>query len=108
MKFVEIFFYKDGKISKTSIFLSFATFILLLLWPFQCLFVGTTFFNEWWTVPEFNVSAGVTVLFTLSALYVANHKLRGQQEHITPEQLGELRQQVGDLVQSVKGTKNGD
>jgi len=102
MKFSEIFFYKDGKVSKTAIFLSLGTFLLLLLWPFQALFAGTEFF-DWWTIPEFNVTAGITVLFTLSALYVANHKIPGNQETITPEQFGELREQVGELVSSVSG-----
>ena len=100
MSFKEIFFYKNGQISKTAIFLSIATFILLALWLFQSLFAGVEF-GGWWTVPRFDPSAGVTILFTLSALYVANHKLPGNQEIVTPEQLAELRQQVATLVDSV-------
>lgn len=107
MKFAEIFFYKNGQMSKTAIFLSIATFVLLLLWIFQSLFAGTEF-GGWWTIPDFNASAGVTILFTLSALYVANHKLPGSQETVSPEQWAELRQQVGDLVDSVSGERDGD
>jgi len=104
MKIIKAFFYKDGKISKTAIILTLATFIVLGLYTFQSLFAGSQFgSNGWWTVPEFNVSAGVTILFTLSALYVANHKLPSHQEKVTPEQFGELRSQVSDLVQSISG-----
>ena len=107
MKVIKAFFYKDGEFSKTASFLTLATFILLGLWVFQSLFAGNEF-GGWWTLPEFNVSAGVTILFTLSALYVANHKLPGQQEKITPEQFGELRNQVGDLINAVSGRDKDD
>ncbi len=105
-KLVRTFFYKDGKISKTSIFLTIATFLTLLLWPFQALFVGAEF-GGWWTVPAFDATSAVTILFTLSTLYVANHKLTGQREEVSPQQMETLRTQVGDWVGAVQGDSNG-
>lgn len=108
MKLIRALFYKNGEVSKTAILLTLGSFALMGLWIFQSLFAGAEF-GGWWTVPEFNATAGVTILFTFSALYVTNHKIRGSQETITPAEITELCQQVGDLVQSVKGSdQNGD
>jgi hypothetical protein len=65
------FFYKDGKLSKTSIFLSLFSLTLLAMWIFQGLFVGVTLLG-WWLVPEFNIGAAVAVMSIFSALYIVN------------------------------------
>jgi hypothetical protein len=71
-KIIESLFYKDGQFSKTALFLSLATIILLLMWPFQCLFVGVTLFG-WWTIPPFSTEAAASVITILSGLYLVNH-----------------------------------
>ena len=63
----EAFCYKHGQLSKTAIFLSLATLLLLGMWGFQSLFVGVVFFG-WWTVPAFSPGAATSVMATLSAL----------------------------------------
>jgi len=68
---LKVFFYKDGKISKTSVFLSLFSFALLIMWIFQSLFVGVTLLG-WWLVPEFNVGAAAAVMSIFSALYIVN------------------------------------
>lgn len=105
MSLIETFFHKENKLSKTAIILSVTTFIVLGLYLFQSLFSGSEFFG-WWTVPGFDPSAGVTILFAVSTLYVANHKLRSSAEVITPEQVAELRDKVDVLVDSVSGDNN--
>ncbi len=64
-------FYKDGKLSKTSIFLSLFSLTVLALWIFQSLFVGVVLFG-WWTIPAFNIGAAVSVMTIYSALYIVN------------------------------------
>lgn len=79
---LNVFGKKDGKISKTAIFLSLATFLLLLIWPFQALFAGVTLFG-FWIVPEFSAGAATAVMGILSSLYVLNHKWRGNSNSST-------------------------
>ena len=62
---------KRGQFSKTSLFLSIAIIVTLLLWPFQSLFAGTAF--GWWVVPEFNSEAALAVIGVISGLYVTTH-----------------------------------
>lgn len=79
-KFKRAFFYRNGQFSKTAVFLSVAVTLTLLMWPFQSLFVGTTFW--YWTVPPFNSEAALAVIGVISSLYVANHSsfIRGKPE----------------------------
>ncbi len=108
-KIIRPFFYKNGVFSKTAFFLTIATVIVLCLYPFQTLFVGTVFAG-WWTVPAFNVSAGVTILFTLATLYVTNHnrRLNGKPEVVTPEELADLKVKVEAMVKSMTGDSDDD
>jgi hypothetical protein len=105
-KIIEVFIKKDKEISKTSIFLSIATLILLILWPLQSLLVGSTF--GWWVVPAFDVKTGVTVLFTLSALYVANHKIPSRNILVSPKDFKALRRDVDNLIKSTCGENKDD
>lgn len=91
MKFLEIFFKKDGQWSKTAIILSVATFIVLFLYTFQSLLEGTKLFDSW-VVPEFSPDAAFTILVTLASLYVANHRLTG-----SIAKAKELKDEIGSL-----------
>jgi len=101
MSLVKTFFYKDNKLSKTAIFLTFATLILLLLWPFQALFVGVEFFG-WWTIPAFSAGAATSVMGILSTLYVVNHNWRSEQSAPTKEDFDKIRQDFDGVVNSIK------
>ncbi len=107
MTFSKIFFYKNGEISKTAIFLSIATFITLLLWPFQALFAGTVFFS-WWTVPAFSASAAVSVLGSLGALYAVNHGWVNREGGITPADIAEVRASLDSVTNSIRGDSDGN
>jgi CHASE2 domain-containing sensor protein len=75
----DIFFKKNGQYSKTAIFLSLATIILLILWPIQSLCVGLVIYG--WTIPAFNSGSAGAVMTILSTLYVVNKsKLVREQE----------------------------
>ena len=104
MSFKTTFFFKEGKISKTAIFLSLATFIILFLWLFQSLFAGTEFFG-WWTIPEFSSSAGVSVLGSLAALYAVNHGWVNKDQGMNPETLRGIREQIDAISEVVSGKK---
>jgi len=104
---IKTFFYKNNSISKTAIFLSLATFILLILWPFQALFVGVNFFG-WWVIPEFSASAATSVLGTLAALYAVNHGWTNREGGITTEELAEMRTKMEETMNIVKGRTDND
>jgi len=106
-KLLDIFIKKNNSISKTAIFLSLATFILLILWPFQALFVGTNFFG-WWVIPEFSASAATSVLGTLAALYAVNHGWTNREDGITTEELAEMRTKMEETMNIVKGRTDND
>jgi len=97
----EAFCYKRGQLSKTAIFLSLATLILLALWTFQSLFAGVVFFT-WWTVPEFSAGAATSVMATLSALYLVNHSKLVRSDPDSPEAFEEAREAVDKVVAAVK------
>ncbi len=101
---VNTFFKKDGKISKTSIFLSWGTVTLLLLYPFQALFGGIAL--GWWVVPTFSVSAATAVMGILSTLYVANHRLNGSNP--TVEDMEKIREDYDKLITSMRRDDDGD
>jgi len=97
----EAFCYKHGQLSKTAIFLSLATLILLFLWVFQSLFAGVTFLG-WWIVPAFSSGAAASVMGVLASLYLVNHSklVRGEP---TVETLEEIRNSMDRIVAAVKG-----
>ena len=100
-KICRTFFYKNDSLSKTAIFLSCATAIVLLLYFFQSLFAGTEF--GWWTVPEFNAAAAATVLGSLAALYTVNHGWVNRAGAPSAQDFAEIREQIDSVVQSVRG-----
>ena len=105
----QIFFTKRGEISKTAIFLSLATFILLFLWPFQSLFAGMTFFG-WFIVPEFSAGAATAVMGSLAALYAVNHGWVNKQpgEELSPDDMVDLREKLDSFAQTISGNTDDD
>ena len=67
--------YKDGQFSKTAMFLSFGILIALILWPFQSIFAGSIVYG--YTISEFSIANATGILTILSALYLGNHKIKG-------------------------------
>ena len=100
-RFIDVFIKKNGEVSKTAIFLSIATILLLILWPFQSLFAGTEF--GWWTIPDFNAAAAATVLGSLAALYTVNHGWVNKPGGPSAEDFAEIREQIDSVARSVKG-----
>jgi hypothetical protein len=101
-KVFELFAKKDGKFSKTAVFLSLGVFVLLFLWPFQCLFGGVAL--GWWVVPPFSIGAATAVMSILSTLYVANHRLTGN--NLSTEEMQRIRDQFTEAVSSMRGENN--
>lgn len=102
MRIIKALFFKNGKWSKSALFLSSATILVLLLYGFQSLFCGVEFFG-WWEIPEFNSQAAGTVLGALAALYVVNHGWVNKDKGPTVEDLTSLREEMNSVVDAVKG-----
>lgn len=96
------FFFKNGKLSKTAIILSVATFIVLGLYIFQSLFGGVTLLG-WWLVPEFSPGAATSIMGVLATLYVANHSRFVTGEDGSAERLANAREEVNKALEAVKG-----
>ncbi len=103
-RMLDAFFMKNGRVSKTAIFLSLYSFCLLVMWVFQSLFVGTQFW-DWWTVPEFSVGAATAVMTIFSGLYIFNHSkhVGTDQPEQDMEDLATLRSRVEQLTNAVQG-----
>jgi hypothetical protein len=70
--FVRAFFFKNNSLSKTAVFLTIATAIILGLYTFTGLFAGATLLG-WWVVPAFDSGAACALLTVLSGVYVASN-----------------------------------
>lgn len=105
--FIRAFFYKNGEFSKTAVFLTAATFILLALWPFQALFAGTELLG-WWTVPEFNATAAMTVLFGLGSLYAVNHGWVNKDKGASTEQVQQIQSQLEGILNRFSGKEESE
>jgi hypothetical protein len=80
---IRTFFYRDNVLSKTAIFLTWATVLVLILWPFQELFQGHSIYG--WVIPPFNPASAASVTSILSFLYLLNHSAMIRGRPGTPE-----------------------
>lgn len=66
--------FREGKRSKTALWLTIYLAGGFILWLTLSLFAGNTLFG-WWYVPEFNETAFAAVGSVVGGLYFANHNL---------------------------------
>jgi len=100
-RLLSVFVTKDGQVSKTAIFLSLATFLMLFLWGFQSLFEGVELVDGW-TVPAFSPGSATSVMGTLAALYLVNHSPLVRGKGVSAEDIEEMRQKVDRVVEAIE------